>query len=359
MPEMSYTKLERLLGPHRFGHYIAPAFRVHTYSERELPDSRPIIGIYGSALDNHAQQVDPAAVETAKGLAEKLGQELARYDVIIKQGACPKNGFPTIAAEAAKQANPEIFSFGIAPYPDEKSFLDHGGYVGSQDLIIYVGHPKLPPVEPDGSINKLNVMARSVLNPLLCDGAVFIGGASGTLSEIASAYEAGRVLCLIEHDFGISPVIKVGLDRIYASKDPGTVFFTDDSPADAVLRLLSEIRAKDLKCKGTPVTQVAVYHKRTDLGERVFVNIREAGRPATEGRAHMEPLEISLYSGIDSDALASDLVGRFEPLRHANPRPDRREKGRWFNTEYDNLGGVLIASQQIRSTYKPFYFMPF
>lgn len=142
--------------------------------------------------------------------SQQLGEAIAERGCVLITGACP--GLPMASARGAKQKNGLVI--GISP---GLSLDEHINKYQSpsefHDVIIYTGS---------------GLMGREVVNIRSADILVFIGGRSGTLGELAIAYDEGKLIGILTGTGGISDMVsdilavckkKTGARVIY-SKEP-------------------------------------------------------------------------------------------------------------------------------------------
>lgn len=152
--------------------------------------------------------------------AHRLGEAIATRGCILITGGCP--GLPHAAACGAKRAGG--FVIGISP---GLSLDEHVNKYGSptefHDVLIYTGS---------------GLMGREVVNIRSSDIVVIIGGRSGTLGELAIAYDEGKLIGVLTATGGISDMVK---DILAAcEKDTGArVVYSADPPqlVDELVRL--------------------------------------------------------------------------------------------------------------------------
>lgn len=139
------------------------------------------IGIMGSAADlNYSEEVQK--------IAEDIGKVIAEKNQILVYGAEKDyDSLSTVAARSAKKAGG--LTIGIT-YGKGKEIFDKD----STDVIIPTG------IERGGG--REFVLINS------CDAIIAIGGGSGTLTEVAIAYQANIPIVVIEGTGGWSDKLK-------------------------------------------------------------------------------------------------------------------------------------------------------
>lgn len=155
-------------------------------------------------------------------VAHRLGQAIAQNDCILVTGACP--GLPLAAACGAKQENG--FVVGISPglSLDEHVFK-YQSPTEFHDVLIYTGS---------------GLMGREVVNIRSSDMVVIIGGRSGTLGELAIAYDEGKMIGVLTGTGGISDLVA---DILRAcKKETGSKVVYDADPEKLIKSLLRVYR---------------------------------------------------------------------------------------------------------------------
>jgi uncharacterized protein (TIGR00725 family) len=121
--------------------------------------------------------------------AYRLGRAIAEQGAVLITGACP--GLPYEAVRGAKEAGGLVV--GISP---GLSIDEHRGKYRSPvegfDLLIYTGS---------------GLMGREITNIRSCDIVVIVGGRTGTLGELAIAYDEGRLIGVLTGTGGITTLI--------------------------------------------------------------------------------------------------------------------------------------------------------
>jgi uncharacterized protein (TIGR00725 family) len=142
--------------------------------------------------------------------AHELGRAIATIGGVLITGACP--GLPLAAACGAKQVGGLVV--GISP---GLSLDEHVGKYRSptefHDVLIFTGS---------------GLMGREVVNIRSSDIVLFIGGRSGTLGELAIAYDEGKLMGLLAGTGGVSDIAeeilqaceKVTGARVVSESDP-------------------------------------------------------------------------------------------------------------------------------------------
>ena len=150
--------------------------------------------------------------------AYRLGEAIAQRDAILITGGCP--GLPYEAVRGAKATGGLVV--GISP---GLSIDEHRGKYASPvegfDVLIYTGS---------------GLMGREITNIRSCDIVVIAGGRTGTLGELAIAYDEGRLIGVLTGTGGITEIVEEIL-RV-SGKDTGACVLYDDDPVKLVDRLI-------------------------------------------------------------------------------------------------------------------------
>lgn len=160
-------------------------------------------------------------------LAYKVGESIAHCDAILITGGCP--GLPYEAARGAKSKGGMVV--GISP---ALSIEEHQGRYGSPvdafDLLIYTGS---------------GLMGREITNIRSCDIVVIIGGRTGTLGELAIAYDEGRLIGVLTGTGGITDIVQEIIQA--TGKETGACILYDDEPSKLIDRLIHYYRTEHYK----------------------------------------------------------------------------------------------------------------
>ncbi|MBY0524724.1 MAG: YHS domain-containing protein [Gemmataceae bacterium] len=159
--------------------------------------------------------------------AHQLGRAIAKSGSILITGACP--GMPLMAACGAKQEGGMVV--GISP---GLSLDEHVGKYHSpaefHDVLIFTGS---------------GLMGREVVNIRSSDIVVIVGGRSGTLGELAIAYDEGRLIGVLTGTGGISDMVR---DILAAcAKDTGSQVVYDAEPERLIEELLRVYRTSHVR----------------------------------------------------------------------------------------------------------------
>ena len=212
-------------------------------SENELANSVPLgtettfhwkmalkVGVMGSAANDHPDE--------HRHKARQLGVAVAKGKCITVTGACP--GLPLAAAEGAKSANGIVIGISPGLSLDEHVFK-YESPTEYHDVLIFTGS---------------GLMGREVVNIRTSDIVVIVGGSSGTLGELAIAYDEGKLIGVLNGTGGITSVIP---DILAAcNKQTGARVVYNDDPDALVEELLRVFRTEHFRrpscfCDGTPI----------------------------------------------------------------------------------------------------------
>jgi uncharacterized protein (TIGR00725 family) len=159
--------------------------------------------------------------------AHQLGHAIADHDCVTITGACP--GLPLAAACGAKQKGGLVV--GISPGLSlDEHIYKYGSPTEFHDVLIFTGS---------------GLMGREIVNIRSSDIVIIIGGRSGTLGELAIAYDEGKLIGVLTGTGGISDMIAEILKA--CSKDTGAFVQYDDDAAKLVNSLLETYRTSHHK----------------------------------------------------------------------------------------------------------------
>lgn len=177
------------------------------------------IGVMGSSGGEMSEDI--------KRKAYQLGEAIAEHDAILITGGCP--GLPYDSARGAKAEGG--FVVGISP---GLSIDEHQGKYGSPidafDLLIYTGS---------------GLMGREITSIRSCDIIVIVGGRTGTLGELAIAYDEGRLVGVLTGTGGITEIVETVIKA--SRKDTGACVLYDGDPEKLVARLIEYYRTQHFR----------------------------------------------------------------------------------------------------------------
>lgn len=186
------------------------------------------IGVMGGAGSNILQEHLDQAM--------RLGEAIADAGCVIITGACP--GLPLAAARGAKGRGGMVVGISPGLSVDEHAYK-YGSPTLAHDVLIFTGS---------------GLMGREVVNIRSSDIVVIIGGSTGTLGELAIAYDEGKLIGVVTATGGISDMVREILAA--CNKDTGARVFYDHDPPRLVEKLLDVYRTEHFRrpsvfCRGT------------------------------------------------------------------------------------------------------------
>ena len=165
--------------------------------------------------------------EAVRQRAYRLGEVIAESDAIMITGGCP--GLPYEAVRGAKAKGGLVV--GISP---GLSIEEHRGKYRSPvdcfDVLIYTGS---------------GLMGREITNIRSCDIVVIAGGRTGTLGELAIAFDEGRLIGVLTGTGGITAMVEEIIRA--CQKDTGACVLYDDDPQRLIDRLIEYYRTKHFR----------------------------------------------------------------------------------------------------------------
>lgn len=177
------------------------------------------IGVMGASGGDLAEEI--------RQRAYRLGEAIAQRDAILITGGCP--GLPYDAVRGAKARGGLVVGISPGLSIDEHRGKYHSPVEGF-DVLIYTGS---------------GLMGREITNIRSCDMVVFAGGRSGTLGELAIAYDEGRLLGVLTGTGGITGMVEEIL-RV-CKKETGACVLYDDDPSRLIDRLIEYYRTKHFR----------------------------------------------------------------------------------------------------------------
>ncbi len=199
----------------------------------ESPDGSTLamkFGVMGSA-----SQEQP---EECLKKARLLGAAVAKCGGITITGACP--GLPLAAAEGAQSEGGLVI--GISPGLSlDEHIYKYESPTEHHNVLIFTGS---------------GLMGREVVNIRTSDIVVIVGGSSGTLGELAIAYDEGKLIGVLNGTGGITKVVPEILAA--CNKQTGARVVYDDNPHSLVEELLriyhtEHFRRPSCFCEGASV----------------------------------------------------------------------------------------------------------
>lgn len=167
--------------------------------------------------------------------AMRLGKAIAEAGCIVVTGACP--GLPLAAARGARSQGGTVIGISPALSLDEHAYKYESPTL-AHDVLIFTGS---------------GLMGREVVNIRSSDLVVIVGGSSGTLGELAIAYDEGKLIGVLTGTGGISDLVESILQA--CDKETGARVIYDDDPRRLIERLLEIYRTEHFRrpsvfCRG-------------------------------------------------------------------------------------------------------------
>ena len=183
------------------------------------PGMRLTVGVMGSASG-------PISARAMR-LARELGRAIAVQGCVTITGACP--GLPLAAAQGAYEEGGLVV--GISPGLSLDEHREkYSSPVNCHDVLIFTGS---------------GLMGREVVNIRSSDMVAILGGRSGTLGELAIAYDEGKLIGVLTDTGGISNMVAKIL--VACEKNTGARVLYDDDPRRLVERMVRTYRLQHYK----------------------------------------------------------------------------------------------------------------
>lgn len=159
--------------------------------------------------------------------AHALGRAIAEAQCVLVTGACP--GLPLAAACGAHAAGGMVV--GVSPGLSlDEHVHKYRSPTDFHDVLIFTGS---------------GLMGREVVNIRSSDIVVIVGGRSGTLGELAIAYDEGKLIGVLTGTGGISDMVAPILAA--CDKDTGARVVYESAPERLVERVLELYRTEHHK----------------------------------------------------------------------------------------------------------------
>lgn len=159
--------------------------------------------------------------------AEQLGACIADTGCVVITGACP--GLPLAAARGAKRHGGTVIGISPALSLDEHAFKYESPTL-AHDVLIFTGS---------------GLMGREVVNIRSSDIVVIVGGSTGTLGELAIAYDEGKLIGVLTGTGGITGIVADILEA--CDKQTGARVVYDDEPGRLIATLLEIYRTEHFR----------------------------------------------------------------------------------------------------------------
>jgi uncharacterized protein (TIGR00725 family) len=199
--------------------------------------------------------------------SEQLGECVAGAGCVVITGACP--GLPLAAARGAKRRGGIVIGISPALSLDEHAFKYESPTL-AHDVLIFTGS---------------GLMGREVVNIRSSDIVVIIGGSSGTLGELAIAYDEGKLIGVLMGTGGITDMVETILTT--CNKETGARVIYDSDPCRLIAQLLGIYRAEHVRhpsvfCRGvSAATSTPVEGSQRDIVCGMWVAPRAAAARRT------------------------------------------------------------------------------
>lgn len=183
--------------------------------------------------------------------AAHLGEAIADAQCITITGACP--GLPLAAARGATSRGGTVIGISPALSLDEHAY-HYGSPTLAHDVLIFTGS---------------GLMGREVVNIRSSDMVVIVGGSSGTLGELAIAYDEGKLIGVLTGTGGISDMVETILET--CNKETGARVLYHDDPRQLIQDLLEVYQAEHFRhpsvfCRGNDgEPTLSESHAKRDL----------------------------------------------------------------------------------------------
>lgn len=203
-------------------------FRDHEPLQRVTRDPRTgvqiRVGVMGSAGGLRSRRVDE--------ICRRLGHAVAERGCCLLTGA--SSGLPHEAVLGARSANGHVV--GVSPGMNLREHVDvFKSPYKEYGVLIFTG---------------LGLMGRELINIYSSDIVVIIGGRSGTLGELAIAYESGKLIGVLTRTGGISGVIAELHAKI--RKETGAQIIYGSQPERLIDKLLARYLSAKYTCPCLP-----------------------------------------------------------------------------------------------------------
>lgn len=183
------------------------------------------IAVFGSAVNDHAEQIAPKI--------KALGEALAEKNIILLTGAC--SGIPYKTALAAYRKNKtEIWGFSPNTTLEDQIRLnpDDDNSIYSKLIYVPAGYKYVDNIEVCRKYRNVAATAE-------CDAAILVSGRWGTMNEFTNLNDMGKVIGILTGTGGIADLIKDLYKKI--SKPSKAVLIFNSSPEKLVEEVLTEL----------------------------------------------------------------------------------------------------------------------
>ncbi|MCZ7646176.1 MAG: YHS domain-containing protein [Planctomycetota bacterium] len=200
--------------------------------------------------------------------ANALGRAIAKRGCILVTGACP--GLPLAAADGAKREGGLVI--GISPGLSLHEHIHkYGSPAEGHDVLIYTGS---------------GLMGREVVNIRSSDMVVIVGGRSGTLGELAIAYDEGKLIGVLRGTGGITGLVPHILSA--CKKETGARVLYESDPqrlVNGLIRLYQKDHFRRPSCFSAEWQPQTGHRPRTarDVVCGMWIDPKDASRQIRRG----------------------------------------------------------------------------
>ena len=157
----------------------------------------------------------------------RLGEVIAERGAILITGGCP--GLPYEAIRGAKAK--DGMTVGISPgLSIDEHQHKYRSPIEDFDVLVYTGS---------------GLMGREITNIRSCDMIVIVGGRTGTLGELAIAYDEGRLIGVLTGTGGITEIVET-IIRV-SNKQTGAYVLYEEDPEKLIDRLIEYYRTEHFR----------------------------------------------------------------------------------------------------------------
>jgi uncharacterized protein (TIGR00725 family) len=157
----------------------------------------------------------------------RLGEVIAERDAILITGGCPGLPYEAIRGAKAKGGMTVGISPGLSIDEHQHKFRSP---IEDFDVLIYTGS---------------GLMGREITNIRSCDIIVIVGGRTGTLGELAIAYDEGRLIGVLTGSGGITEIVET-IIRV-SDKQTGACVLYEEDPEKLIDRLIEYYRTEHFR----------------------------------------------------------------------------------------------------------------
>lgn len=229
-------------------------------------------------------------------LALELGEAIAQAGCVLITGGCP--GLPLAAARGAKRAGGKVI--GISPgLSVEEHTIKFESPTIYHDVLIFTGS---------------GLMGREVVNIRSSDIVVIIGGSSGTLGELAIAYDEGKLIGVLTGTGGISDMAESILT--VCDKQTGARVLYESKPRTLIERLLvvyhqEHFRRPSIFCRAAAIQDPAVPEapqEERDIVCGMYITSSTAAAKRTRHGKRYYFCSLQCAASFDDDQITSQFT---------------------------------------------------